>query len=330
MTNAVPQIQLRPMEDTDIPRIAELITMFAAEPITAEDLTYRYQMAPQERIQQSMIALDEQGCLVGFSQITHNPWMASGKFWITVTVDRERHNQGIGSLLYTTALQFAESQGACQLGSEIREDQQETLRFAQQRGFTIERHAFESTLNLARFDETRFQGIVEQVEESGIGFFSLAEFGNTLESQQKLYELLLRVSVDLPGNNDEDIIPPFEQMQKLYLAKEFHADAQMIAVDGEDWIGFAYLTHNAESNSMYNAGTGVDRAYRGRHIALALKLLSIRCARHSGAAYLRTNNDSENGPMLAINRKLGYVSQPGRYMVRCELARAKKATSIGE
>ncbi len=69
------------------------------------------------------------------------------------------------------------------------------------------------------------------------------------------------------------------------------------------------------SNYMYNMMTGVESAYRGRHIALALKLLIIKYARRYGAAYLRTNNDSENAPILAVNRKLGYQPQPGKYML---------------
>jgi GNAT superfamily N-acetyltransferase len=57
--------------------------------------------------------------------------------------------------------------------------------------------------------------------------------------------------------------------------------------------------------------TGVDRPYRGRGLALALKLRTIRLARRYGAAYIRTHNDSENAPMLALNRKLGYQPEPG-------------------
>jgi GNAT superfamily N-acetyltransferase len=64
---------------------------------------------------------------------------------------------------------------------------------------------------------------------------------------------------------------------------------------------------------MFNMMTGVDRRYRSRGIATALKLLAIRCARRYRAAYLRTNNDSLNAPMLAVNQKLGYISQPGWY-----------------
>lgn len=37
----------------------------------------------------------------------------------------------------------------------------------------------------------------------------------------------------------------------------------------------------------------------------------IRCANEKGASYIVTDNDSQNAPVLAINRKLGYVPRPG-------------------
>ena len=69
---------------------------------------------------------------------------------------------------------------------------------------------------------------------------------------------------------------------------------------------------------MFNAFTGVRREYRGRGIALALKLLAIDFCCRSGAGRVRTNNDSKNAPMLAINRRLGYLPEPGWYATRRE------------
>ena len=66
--------------------------------------------------------------------------------------------------------------------------------------------------------------------------------------------------------------------------------------------------------------TGVDRAYRGRGLALATKLVALRRAREWGAAYARTNNDSQNAPILAVNRKLGYTPHPGYYKLLKPLA----------
>ncbi len=47
---------------------------------------------------------------------------------------------------------------------------------------------------------------------------------------------------------------------------------------------------------------------------------SIRCAKRQGAASIRTNNDSQNAPMLAINRKFGYRPEPGFYRLKATLA----------
>lgn len=323
MTHRSYQIYLRPMEEADYPRVAELMNMFNSDPIDPEELTRLFRAACPESIKQRTVSLDEQGHLVGFSQAVHAPWMLPGRFRVTLAVDRAKHEQGIGSQLYNAARQFAEEHGASLLESNVREDQPSAVQFAQRRGFTIHRHLFESTLDLVQFDETCFQGVIEQVEASGICFYSLAELdeklGDIVAAQKKLYEHTLRFAIDIPGS-DEGPLPPFEQMRKtLYQSEDFPADAQTIAVDGENWVGSAQLLFYSMSNSMYNGGSGVERAYRGKHIALALKLLSIRCARRYGAVYLRTNNDSENIAMLALNRKLGYVSQPGWYTMQCPL-----------
>jgi mycothiol synthase len=55
--------------------------------------------------------------------------------------------------------------------------------------------------------------------------------------------------------------------------------------------------------------TGVDRAHRGRGIALALKRATIAYAIATGVEVMETHNDSRNQPMLAINQALGY--RPG-------------------
>ncbi|HYF91472.1 MAG TPA: hypothetical protein VD969_04420 [Symbiobacteriaceae bacterium] len=41
----------------------------------------------------------------------------------------------------------------------------------------------------------------------------------------------------------------------------------------------------------------------------------ILAARRHGAPYMRTDNDSQNGPILAVNRKMGYMPLPGDYVV---------------
>ncbi|MGG4107132.1 GNAT family N-acetyltransferase [Paenibacillus lautus] len=87
-----------------------------------------------------------------------------------------------------------------------------------------------------------------------------------------------------------------------------------IAKDGDRYIGVVTLQQNEQTQAMYHEYTGVLPEYRGRRIALALKLLGIQTARACGVPYLRTHNDSMNVPMLRINRDLiGFRAEPGNY-----------------
>ncbi len=311
--------RLQPLDPhADFPRIAALRNTVDPEPITAEQLQKWEAERPQGQILRRMVAVDAQGQIIGFNDAGRDPWMPPGLFDLQVVVDPAWRGQGVGTLLYQDALAFSRAQGAVRLHGRVRDDCASCLRFAQQQGFQIERHLFESTLDVASFDERRFAGRIEAVEAAGIRFFTLADLGNTLEAQRRLYTLNDRLNRDTPGYENW---LPFEEFQtQVCAASWYRADGQIVAAAGDDWIGMAAVGFFEHTQSMYNMMTGVDRPYRGRGIALALKLLALRCARAYGARYLRTHNDSENAPMLAINRKLGYQPLPGIYRMALALS----------
>lgn len=148
----------------------------------------------------------------------------------------------------------------------------------------------------------------------------MAEAGDTIEARRALWEVERTVARDIPGGA-ESTTRPFETfVQRVCDAPGFSPDLQFIAADGDAWIGLALTARRPETNALYNNITGVLPAWRNRGVALALKLLVIRAASQRGAAYLRTHNDSENTPMLAVNRKLGYRPEPGYYRMRARLA----------
>jgi GNAT superfamily N-acetyltransferase len=220
--------------------------------------------------------------------------------------------------MYEEALRVACAQGATHLESSIREDDPATLRFVEKRGFKIQFHAFESTLELASFDEHRFDDLMARVQAQGFRFFSLAEAGVTEKNKHKLYDVNCASSLDDPGSNGS--FPDFYAFSKnVFEASWFRADTQILAAHGEDWVGLSAIGVYKQDNHAYNAFTGVLRDYRGRGLAQALKLQTILLARREGMHYIRTHNDSNNAPMLAINRKLGYKPLPGVYRILCRL-----------
>ncbi|MEJ2747065.1 MAG: GNAT family N-acetyltransferase, partial [Anaerolineae bacterium] len=241
-----------------------------------------------------------------------------GLFYVEVIVEPAYQGQGLGRYLYDDAVTAVHILGGKRLKGDVRDDRPEWLRFAQHRGFTIRRHWFESAIELSGFDERPFAGLIESVKAAGIRFFSLADVGDTEEARRKLHAVNAAVSADTPGF--EGPFMPFEAFNEMFnTASWFRPEGQILAADGDEYIGLAAVSYFAETNSMHNEITGVLPAYRGRKIAQALKLLTIRYSKTFGANTIRTDNDSENAPMLAINRKLGYKPLPGKYLLHKQL-----------
>ena len=84
-------------------------------------------------------------------------------------------------------------------------------------------------------------------------------------------------------------------------------------------MGVTQLFTTEEEGVLYTNYTGVHKAYRGRGIAKALKLLSIDCAIKAGAHTTTTDSEENNTPMQSINRSLGYVPGKGHYRILKQL-----------
>jgi GNAT superfamily N-acetyltransferase len=311
--------QVRPVRTPeDFAPIAELISSLEPEPATAEQLAESYANRPAGDPFLTFVAEDDAGKIVGFGQGLHFNWHAPGKFYVWVLVDRGVRRQGLGSVLVTRVESWAREQGATLLEGTVRDNAPDSEAYGERRGYRRDRHIFESTLDLAAFDETRFAGAVERVRQGGIRFFTLADEAGE-ETERKLYEFMCRTVPDIPGW-DNPVDEPYAHWRKWVLESQYtRRDGIIIAADGERFAGATIVQAEAEGGGMYTCSTSVDPDYRGRGVALALKLLSVAVARHHGAPLMRTNNDSLNGPMLAVNRKLGYRPEPGFYRMRREL-----------
>jgi len=289
------------------------------ETYTAENLRGHWERRPADRVRQWLVALDAQGRLIGTSDTGRDTHMPPGRFWLNVVVVAEAREKGLGRRLYAEAESFARAHGATQLEVEVPESGPGRA-FAERRGFSVNRHIFESALDLTTFDEAPHVARLERLTAEGFRFFTLADAGNTLENQRHLYEINCEMAGDNPSFTGEPFAP-FELFRsQVFQASWFDASAQILAADGDAWVGLAAVGYFPEKRMAYNMFTGVLRGYRGRGLAHALKLLAVRRALRYGAESLRTDNDSLNAPMLAVNRKLGYRPEPGYYRMRCTLA----------
>ncbi|MBI5879084.1 MAG: GNAT family N-acetyltransferase [Chloroflexi bacterium] len=306
----------------DFERLAAIASQSSTRPITAAQLTEWEWQLPPGTVRERLCAIDERGAVAGYSLCERVPFMLPGNYYVDVHVDRAAQRRGVGARLLAEAEHFAVAHGATRLESEVSDIDPAWQAFAARRGFTVDRRIFESRLDLAAFDERPFVGVVEAAQAGGIRFFALAEAGNTEANRRRLFALSHACAQDIPGR--EPINMTFEDMDRLgYQTSFFRPDGVWLAADGDTWVGQTVISYYAETNSTYTQHTGVLRAYRERRIALALKLLGIRWSRSIGAAHTRTHNDSQNTPILAINRALGFQPLPG-------YARMLKAVNSGQ
>ncbi|WP_338044239.1 GNAT family N-acetyltransferase [Paenibacillus oryzisoli] len=124
------------------------------------------------------------------------------------------------------------------------------------------------------------------------------------------YEVMSRLTSDTPDAQDA-LNMPYEIF--LSIIEKINPKSVFFAMKEKEIIGITLLKPQREA--MHTIFTGVSRDFRGKGIARALKLLSIRFSRDIGVLKLRTNNRSTNAPMLAINQALGYISEPGKWIL---------------
>lgn len=308
---------LRPIIPEDFPRLVEIVNAQVHEPLTVEHLLRAERHRSKEDPHIRLGAFTSDGTLAGYGSASHDGGYRPGEFFILVRVDKPYQLQGMGRALFEQVLAYARAKGATRLESYVREDWPESVAWAQRRGFEREHHLFESTLPLTDWDPTPWQEVMEQVAASGIRFTTLAaevKDGDRVAALRRYYEFSHKLGHDVPGNEDKPDYPWDRYLDWVLNDPNYRDDLILLAADGDRWVGLCHLTPRS-TGAIYNHFTAVEREYRGRQIALALKVKSLEVARSMGAPYMRTNNHSVNQPMLAVNRKLGYKPLPGQYLL---------------
>lgn len=270
--------------------------------------------APIHRV---MVAANEAGKIVGWYSIYRGSNEPANRAFTSLIVHPEHRRNEIGTALFDDVLAYCRLVGVSNLQSRVKDSEPGWLRWAESKGFSIDRRAFRSSITLSEFDASPFEQRITALEDEGIAFTTLAELGDTEANQRRYYEADCKAAIDVPG---EDSVETWEE----YCAENFHSEdyrpeGAYLALDGDLIVGVAHVWLDADHDRMGNAFTGVIPEYRGRGIATALKVLTIKHAKAFGVSEILTQNDSENGPMLAVNGKLGYKRWPGAYVLKAKV-----------
>ncbi len=312
-------ILLRPVDaDRDFGQFAALFACVEDEPSSEPDLKADY-ARNQERITLK-VAEDEQGRLLGFYWAVRSS-LEAGRVYLYLIVKPEQRGMGAGRRLYEDFEQVARAAGARKVRAEIRDACPECRAFAERRGFIEKRHGIAMQLDLAAFDDRPYDALIARLQGEGFRFTSMAELGDTEEAQRKLYILNDTTDRDTPGTDGEPSWSSFEDFQQSVCRADWYKPAgQMVVIDAATgaWAAMSAISDfgEGEARYAYNLHTGVDRPYRGRKLAQAVKVLALRYAREVlKVNSVHTHHNALNLPMIAIDRKFGYVEMPGTYLM---------------
>jgi predicted HD superfamily hydrolase involved in NAD metabolism len=309
---------IRDARPEDYAAIAAIVNQIDPEPITAEGLHGRDQHLQQEEnvILRRIVAEDRTGALAGYGvavSVTEDP--AEHRWYAYAAVAQTHRGRGAGAALARFLEQFAAENGASFLNTRTNGGDEASFAWAERRGFALLRQRTESVLDLTAWDPARFANQLDRVRASGLQLVTLRTIPESM--YQELYDTDVETTKDHPEYDGND--QSYENFLRS-VSDERRPLIWALALDGERIAGYSVLRlPEAPGGGAYTDYTCVRRAYRGRGVSLAVKLLTIEAAREAGVTYMRTNNNPENGPMLAINEKLGYRMVPGPRRLRKKL-----------
>ena len=304
-------ITLRPGEpERDFGQIAAWFALLEEGALSEQGLKEYYEKRRERLIE--CVAEDEQGRLLGFYWIYRSD---PETCYIDLLVEPGERKQGVGGRLYQDLEGAVRDIQAKVLRANVSDADPESRAFADRRGFTERSHSIAMALDLEAFDDRPYEALIARLKSEGFQFTSMEELGNTEEAQRKLYLLNEATGRDIPGSDGAPSWASFEDFQQsVCQAGRYRPGGQMVVIDTATgaWAAMSAITRLEGTDHAYNLHTGVDRPYRGRKIAQAVKVLALRYARNVlKVSSVRTHHNAQNAPMFAIDQKFGYRQTPG-------------------
>ena len=263
---------------------------------------------PDIRWEQRVCEID--GSVAGFGSCGEAFWLGEpGAFHVYVVVNPAHRRQGIGSRIFRDLLDRAPTADMRTLGSGCREDQIGGMKFLQALGFVEVGRDADAELDLAEFDMIRLAATCK--DPSPARFRPLAPLTEDCPDwMERFRDLAYRLQAEVVAPEVLEK-PSAQQFAEEHLnVRDFNPYLCWVARDGTDWIGMTELRATADDDTAVEAiRTGVDRAWRGRGVATALKLHAFGSAKAQGYARVVAYGDPDSS-IGHIHRRLGFKFQP--------------------
>jgi mycothiol synthase len=266
------------------------------------------------------------GTLAGYAFYAHTPWAFDPKvFWASVRCDPSYRRRGIGRELYTKVVDDLARIGATRVLMEATEGDEAVIAALVRRGFREQMRSTEYILKTSDARLEDFRRYDERVEAAGIEIFALPALAERDPGWlPKLHALHNDVMRDIPLPDEIDPFRPLPAFQEYLCGlPEALPDACFVAARGERYVGECVLHRSqVDPGCLDHLITGIDRAYRGSGVAIALKLRTIEYARSKGYERISTWVESNNPGMVEINRRFGFVRGGGLIIFEKEISKS--------
>lgn len=212
-----------------------------------------------------------------------------------VVVHPDHRRAGIGSALWHAVSAHLREIGARRVVAYSRGDDA-TRSFVENRGFSLAATDTSSAVDPRDLPPP-------PAPSQGMALQPLSAFS---DDPEPLYLADRESALDEPGPTDISGITMESWQRLIWDQPNIDRELGVAAVAEGVVVASTFLYADRETGRAMNAGTGVIRAYRGRGLGLLVKQHALARAAAAGITLVITQNDDTNGPMLAINRKLGY------------------------
>jgi GNAT superfamily N-acetyltransferase len=256
---------------------------------------------------------EARGAAAGYASWFEVDWAPpAGRYWCVIRVLPEYARAGIGGQLYEQVLADLRQRTAVAALLEL-DDTLAALRPAiERRGFRETLHSWAFTLDPRTCDLAAFEPAERRL--SGLQITTLAtELALGADWLPPLHQLYTSVAseVPIPLHPHRDPPPAWLAQQALGLPASL-PEAFFIVRDGSRYVGMSYLhCDTGAPGRLLQRITAIHPQYRGRGVALALKLRTIEYAKRHNAHAIVTAVESNNPRMLALNARVGFVQGPG-------------------
>lgn len=229
----------------------------------------------------------------------------------SIVVDPDHRRRGIGGRLLAALAEHARSLGKAGLQLRASDGHPEGIAFLAHRKF--------EELDRSRMVRLDLDGLEPPTPRPPDGVV-LTDLAARPDLVAGVHAVALETFADIPGSDEPIAAGDLAEFRARDVDRDsIPPGAFVVALDAatDEVVGYASLILLPGSTVVaWHDMTAVRRAWRGRGIALALKEVTIAWAVRNGLTALETGNDEANGPMRAVNARLGYRPLPDEVTMR--------------